>query len=182
LTCWVICAVRLQLMAPSGCAQQVAALTCARTARRAAPPVPMPAAASSALDTTEPSWRTRRSIPRVHPRARAARPTRHAGAAPHERTRPRRDLPIPPRRPAEHPEARPSSTHLVPDSHALAVPAASQLARKRRLKVADVAKGVGSAHRLAALRRCPCSSSAESTAASNLGSSTRPTMSQWRNL
>jgi DNA-binding transcriptional LysR family regulator len=42
--------------------------------------------------------------------------------------------------PADDPEARVSSTYLAHDPYALAVPATSQLARKGRLKVADLAK------------------------------------------
>ena len=42
--------------------------------------------------------------------------------------------------PADDPEARLSSTYLAHDPYALAVPAASPLARKRRLKVVDLAK------------------------------------------
>jgi DNA-binding transcriptional LysR family regulator len=42
--------------------------------------------------------------------------------------------------PADDPEARLSSTYLVHDPYALAVPATSRLARKRRLRVADLAQ------------------------------------------
>jgi DNA-binding transcriptional LysR family regulator len=42
--------------------------------------------------------------------------------------------------PADDPEARLSSTYLAHDTYALAVPAASRLAQKRHLKVADLAK------------------------------------------
>jgi DNA-binding transcriptional LysR family regulator len=42
--------------------------------------------------------------------------------------------------PADDPEARLSSTYLAHDPYALAVPAASPLARKGRLKVADLSK------------------------------------------
>ena len=50
--------------------------------------------------------------------------------------------------PADDPEARLSSTYLAHDPYALAVPAASRLARKGRLKVADLAKGSAAPTRL----------------------------------
>jgi DNA-binding transcriptional LysR family regulator len=56
------------------------------------------------------------------------------------RARPRRDLPFQPGDPADDREARLSSTYLAHDPYALAVPAASSLARKGRLNVADLAE------------------------------------------
>jgi hypothetical protein len=50
------------LIAPSACAQHAASLPRSSTARRAASPAPIPAIASSAVETVVRSRRTRRSI------------------------------------------------------------------------------------------------------------------------
>jgi hypothetical protein len=88
MTCWAICAARLQLITPSPGPPGRLADVCENRAARTAS-VPMPAAASSALETTVPSGRTTRSIPRVHlelgqldPPATPGRPRRENWTSP----------------------------------------------------------------------------------------------------
>jgi hypothetical protein len=60
--CRAICAPRSELIVPSAWAQQAASLTRASTERRLVSAAPIPASASSALETAVRSWRTSRSI------------------------------------------------------------------------------------------------------------------------
>ena len=85
LTCRAICSALRELIAPSACAQQAASPIRASTACRLASPAPIPATASSALETAVRSWRTSRSISSSvvagEPHRRGHDRDRHASAA-----------------------------------------------------------------------------------------------------